>query len=560
MKNKDKKKEKDELDELDNVVVDNDDDIEHDHALLKILQEKDNLIVSLKEASTRRDKLNEKQIRLLSEDNAKKSSKMKAMQSDVRNFESFAKQKEAELSVFKVTEDKLTSKVEEFKTAFDQYKSSIRSSLNSIKISITEEFSKRDEYKEHLLDNMQASYQKLEAQVQEVENYYKEIIADITKKQSMSKKHIRQALNNLQEGLSYLDLSHIDISEPIHVKEEFRRIVDESSDDFKEFKELKGKFQGNTIIKNIENVNVELSEAPVIEGVFREIKEIRTASGGGGGKSTKVELASDKRKEETDAGEEGGSSGAPGASGGSSTVLNADKDTPITFKAGQVTGGVSGGAGGGPSSIGTVKAGRDAGGADAGSSSGGSAGGAGAGSSSGAGKETRSSGAFKSGGSEGAGGGDGGSRRAGEADPREEKKKDRPSQGLGGRKDQISDDRSEGEPDEEEPKKKKADNDFQEIVFKRGRNYAPFNWRAILSDIQLDRFQSIIESSIKAEKEGKLMKSLGLYRTIQEQPGISDTIAGGLLADHIEYLEDLIKRQYSIVYETEEGERVVQTV
>ncbi len=344
MEKKDKKKEED---ELDNVVDNSDDDIEHDHALLKILQEKDNLIVSLKEASTRRDKLNEKQIRMLSEDNAKKTNKMKAMQSDVRNFESFAKQKEAELSVFKVTEEKLTSKVEEFKTAFEQYKSSIRSSLNSIKTSITEEFSKRDEYKEHLLDNMQASYQKLEAQIQEVETYYKEIIADITKKQSMSKKYIRQALNNLQEGLSYLDLSHIDISEPIHVKEEFSRIVDESSDHFKEFKELKGKFQGNTIIKNIENVNVELSEAPVIEGVFREIKEIRTASGGGSGgkRSAKAELASGKGKsekkiEETDAVEEGGSSGAPGASGGSSTVLNADKDTPITFKAGQVTGGV----------------------------------------------------------------------------------------------------------------------------------------------------------------------------------------------------------------------------
>ena len=47
------------------------------------------------------------------------------------------------------------------------------------------------------------------------------------------------------------------------------------------------------------------------------------------------------------------------------------------------------------------------------------------------------------------------------------------------------------------------------------------------------------------KKEGNYIKALGLYKTIQEQPGIKDSIAGKILDDHIEYLEDLIKRRYS---------------
>ena len=50
------------------------------------------------------------------------------------------------------------------------------------------------------------------------------------------------------------------------------------------------------------------------------------------------------------------------------------------------------------------------------------------------------------------------------------------------------------------------------------------------------------------------MKALGLYNTIREQPGISTTIAGKLLDDHIEYLEDLIKRRYSFNYKIEKNE------
>ena len=131
-------------------------------ALLEILTEKDNLIVSLKESSTKRDKLNEKQIRLLSEDNTRKSSKLKTLESDVKVLAASVKQKEAEAKLYQDAESKLTVKIEEVRTAFERYKTNIHSALKNIKESIAEEFSKREKYKEDLLENMQENILKLE--------------------------------------------------------------------------------------------------------------------------------------------------------------------------------------------------------------------------------------------------------------------------------------------------------------------------------------------------------------------------------------------------------------
>jgi hypothetical protein len=516
-----------ELEDMDQVEEGENKDEENDHALLNILGEKDKLIVSLKEPSTQRDILNEKQIRMLSEDNSKKNNRIKSLQSEMKAAESAVKQKEAELKVFKITEEKLSSKIEDFKVAFEQYKSSIRENLDGIKSSITEEFAKREEYKDNLLENIQSNYEKLEEQIQSVDDYYKGLVTEITKKQNMAKKYIRQALNNIQEGLSYLDLSHMEVIDPLTQKEEFRKVMDESEGLFNEFKDLKGKYAGGTVIENIENVNIKLSEAPVIEGVFREIREIKQTAieepEEEGKKKTK------KRKVKSEAPEE-----VVTTTSESQIIPQQVIETQTISKQIIEHQSIESQSGGTPSS-GTPSGGKASSEEpaqaedDAPSQP----------------KQKRKKSAPES-----------------DEAPGQKSKGQGPGEGGGAAQNQVNDDRVEEEeqPDEEPKPKKKSADDYQEMVFKRGKNYAPFNWRSILSDVQLDRFQSIIESSIKAEKEGQLMKALGLYKTVQEQPGVSSTIAGKLLEDHIEYLEDIIKRQYSIEYRPEEADKFVETI
>lgn len=397
-----------------------------DQTLLNILREKDNLIVGLKESSTSRDKLNEKQIRMLSEDNSRKMLQIKDLQASMHDFEAKMYRKEAELAVLKVTEDKLSQKVGEFRVMFERYRSQVRAALDQIKISIQEEISRRDEYKNKVIDELKDNYMKLESQIQSVDDYYKGVIAEIAKKQGMAKKYIRHALNDLQESLSMLDISHAEYIEPSEIKEQFGKAVEESSTLFQEFKEMKGLPQGATIIKNIENVHIKLSETPEIEGVFKEITQITQA------KQESIKAAAVRGQAQAEA--------------------QAEK------------------------------------------------------------KKSES------------GGGDG----------------DR--DGGGGKESGLTGERAGQEP------KKKSQDDIEEIIFKKGRNYAPFNWQEILSDIQLKRFQSFIESCIRAEKEGNYTKALGLYKTIREQPGIANSIAAKLLDDHIEFLEDLLKRKYSVNY------------
>ncbi|MDD5067268.1 MAG: hypothetical protein PHF84_09495 [bacterium] len=392
-------------------------------ALLDILREKDNLIVSLKEGSTSRDKLNEKQIRLLSEDNSRKLMQIKDIQTSMREVESRMYMKDAELAILKTTDDKLSQKINDFRVNFERYRSQVRSALDQIKITIQEELARREDYKNKIIDELKDNYLKLETQIQAVDDYYKGVIAEIAKKQGMSKKYIRHALNDLQESLSLLDITHAEYIEPSEIKEGFGRAVEDSNVLFQEFKDMKGLPQGATIIKNIENVNIKLSEAPEIEGLFREIGQITTAKQ----ESLKAKAIPPEIKPEE-------------AGGGEKKKPELEKE---------------GGA--------------------------------------------------------------------------------KPGEGSGDRA-------------EKEPGKKKSQDDIEEIIFKKGRNYAPFNWQEILSDIHLKRFQSFIESCIKAEKEGNFTKALGLYKTIREQPGIANSIASKMLDDHIEYLEDLLKRKYSINY------------
>ncbi len=343
-------------------------------------------------------------------------------------------------------------------------------------------------------------------------------------------------MNDLQESLSLLDMSHAEYIEPTHIKENFSKIVEDSSSLFQEVKEMKGLSQGSTIVKNIENVYIELGETPVIEGVFREISEITKVQREHIEKSAKSTLRSDGAQ----------------ATAGAAYSSDANEKKKAKSKLEEKKSGTGDGDGYGMGA--GAKDGEKGEGAGA---KDGEKSGMGTGTESETGDKGMAQTAEKSKAVSGKAGekpsqarqedkGDSGDSKAkSEKDGSQDSGKDK-----GGGPTTSTDDRIKG--DIEEPKKKKFGEEIQEVIFKRGRNYAPFNWREILSDIQLTRFESFIESCIKAEKSGNYMKALGLYKTIQEQPGISDTIAGRLLDDHIEYLEDLIKRKYSFNYRPEE--------
>jgi len=438
--------------------------------LLNILREKDNLIVSLKEASTRRDKLNEQQIKMLAEDNAKKLMEIKSLQAKLKEVEAKFAQKEAELSLFKITEEKLSSRVEAFRAEFERYRAQVRSSIDQIKLAIQEELTKREEYKNKILDEMKNNYLKIEAQLQELDNYYKEIIADISKKQGLAKKYIRHALNDLQEALSLLDIAHAEFIQPTKIKEDYSKLIEESNKLFEEFKEMKELPGGTTIIRNIENVNIKLSSAPQIEAIFEEVQHITKSAQEYIEKSAKGIISGEEEQK-------------------------LDKRLPVNEIQKEESGKEAFGEQGKEASVspkGVESAGN-------------------------LGKESSAGAKGK------------------ESSPKESGK--------------ISPDERVNTDDDEKKKKKMNEDDVHEVIFKRGRNYAPFNWESILSDIQLKRFQSFIQSCIKAEKEGNYLKALKLYKTIREQPGIAETIAGKLLDDHIEYLEDIVKRKYSVNYQ-----------
>ncbi len=473
--------------------------------ILQTLHSKDKLIVSLKEAATRRDKLNERQIRTLSEDNAKKLMQMRELHTKLNEAEALAKEKEAQLKLFKLADEKLTSRLEKFRAEFNTYREQVRSHLDKIKISIDEELAKREEYKNKIVEQLKESYIKLENRLNNLDKFYKGILSNITKKQTIAKKYIRHALNDLQEALGLLDLGQGELAEPTKIKDEFIEVKASSEGLFKEFKELKGLPSASTIVKNIENVNISLGKAPQIENIFNEIEEITSVLK----KNVKARRGKVVPGQAVAQGDEGG--------------------------VGQAGGGGLGGPGSGSSSdLSSASSGNNM--TDGGGSS----------EQNDRGREHEKQSKDKESGQSGESSGSDGAESSSDNTGKTASSSDRGGdKGSGGKQGTLSDERSEKELEDKKKKDETINEDVQEVIFKRNRNYAPFNWREILNDIQLKRFESFIESCIKAEKEGNYIKALGLYKTIQEQPGIKDSIAGKILDDHIEYLEDLIKRRYS---------------
>ncbi len=472
-------------------------------ALLNIIKEKDNLIISLKESATRRDKLNERQIKLLSEDNARKLAQINKLQSRIQELESKVKEKESEVEFLKTSGDKVWGKIEEFKVAIERYKTSVKEALNEIKFAIQEEITRREEHKNKMLDELKERYMRLERQLEELDNYYKGILEEVAQKQGLAKNFIKHALHDLQEALALLDMGKLETYEPVKLREDFSRLLQESYSLLENFRKEKALPGASTIVEKIENVNIKLESTPVIEGILGEIMGF--SSEAGKKKGTKV------------SGKVGAGGGAPILSGTGSGGGGIKSGSAVRMK--------SGGSGGEKAEKAESKKKipySPEGGGAAGIGSGGGAGGG--------------EGFIRTGGGAGAG-----VNRSTGSGINNVPPQSQPS-GIGSL---SPEERVKGHI--EEPEKKRFGEDVHEVIFKRGRNYAPFNWKAILTDINLARFQPFIESCIKAEREGNLMKALQLYKTIREQPGIQGTIAAKLLDDHIEYLEDMVKRKYTLL-------------
>jgi len=407
------------------------------------------------------------------------------LQSRIQELESKVKEKESEVEFLKTSGDKVWGKIEEFKVAIERYKTSVKEALNEIKFAIQEEITRREEHKNKMLDELKERYMRLERQLEELDNYYKGILEEVAQKQGLAKNFIKHALHDLQEALALLDMGKLETYEPVKLREDFSRLLQESYSLLENFRKEKALPGASTIVEKIENVNIKLESTPVIEGILGEIMGF--SSEAGKKKGTKV-------------------SGKVGAGGGA----------PILSGTGSGSGGIKSG-----SAVSTKSGG---GGGEKAESK----------------KKIPYSPERKKGDATRIGGGTQG--RTGTSLESDNNPFQSQPSGIGSL---TPEEKVKG--DIEEPEKKRFGEDVHEVIFKRGRNYAPFNWKAILTDINLARFQPFIESCIKAEREGNLMKALQLYKTIREQPGIQGTIAAKLLDDHIEYLEDMVKRKYTLL-------------
>lgn len=240
-----------------------------DHgAMLNILEEKDKIIVSLKESSTQRDKINENQIRLLSEDNERKMGRINELSSSIQRLERVVSQRDAELAIYRERYSQYNDRLEELRKAVGEYKESIAHALSEIRDMVTHELRERDERGGQILEKLRDNQQKLEGKLSEVERYYKDIIHQIADKQVKAKLFIRKALVGLQEALNQLDLNPTQPMLDSRMIGEFSDLAARSDELYKEYGSSAR--DASTIIHNIENVHLQLSSTPKLDRFFRE--------------------------------------------------------------------------------------------------------------------------------------------------------------------------------------------------------------------------------------------------------------------------------------------------
>jgi len=240
-----------------------------DHgAMLNILEEKDKIIVSLKESSTQRDKINENQIRLLSEDNERKLGRINELTNSLQRLERTVSQRDAELAIYRERYSQYNERLEELRKAVGEYKDSIAHALTEIRDMVTHELRDRDERGGQILEKLRDNQQKLEGKLSEVERYYKDIIHQIAEKQVKAKLFIRKALVGLQEALNQLDLNPTQPMLDSRMIGEFSDLAARSDELHKEYGNTSR--DASTIIHNIENVHLQLSSTPKLDRFFRE--------------------------------------------------------------------------------------------------------------------------------------------------------------------------------------------------------------------------------------------------------------------------------------------------
>ena len=238
-------------------------------ALLRILDEKDKIIVSLKEASTKRDKLNESQIRLLSEDNDNKLHKIEQLNEKLSSLQSNYMESSSKLDVYKERVEQSTEKFDELKAVLKEYKSNISHTLTNISDMVSLELANREDRNNKLADRLHENYRKLEERLEALTSEHKSTLEGLSRKQGQAKTLIRDAMQRLQNAMDLLDLGSADLQLNTGVMDDFNSILRDSE---QAFTDLNSRVrETGTIIKKIETLNLQLTETPKLDRHFTEL-------------------------------------------------------------------------------------------------------------------------------------------------------------------------------------------------------------------------------------------------------------------------------------------------
>ncbi len=234
-------------------------------SLIKVLDEKDKIIVSLKEASKKIDQSNESQIRILSVDGEKKAD-------TISSLKDRANQLNLELNDMKiklVAYEEKKGNFEQLKQAVENYRQNISTSLKELKNLVSEELTSRDNKNEATTQQLRNNYQELENKMAQAQAQYKTILAGLFDKQKMAKTYIRKSLTNIQEALNMLDTNSTDLMIDDSIYQNFSQLMSNSQE---AFAKLEDKNKGNkTIIENIENLNLQLQVDEGLAEAFNAI-------------------------------------------------------------------------------------------------------------------------------------------------------------------------------------------------------------------------------------------------------------------------------------------------
>ncbi len=474
------------------------------HALMHILEEKDKLIVSLKEAATKRDKLNESQIRLLSQDNTNKESRIKSLAIEAKEAEKLLQAKEAEAKALKLVNDEVNDKLALFRSEFEHYKGLVQGLMDRLKQQVETELSQKESRYDILINRLNENYDKLQNKLIEVENYYNGIMQDIASKQGKAKDYIRHAINDLQDALNYLDLSASEYKKPLRLKDEYERMKTESENMFDEVKESRGITK--TVIENIENVNLEINGLPGMDTL------INTISGSSAGTGLKQQPASPlpSQSGEREAGNTDNEVTVDDEHQDSDERADHDADSNISTDA-----------------VGQPQSPHERG-------------------------------------SGGAGDHDGGAEKASAYNaPQQMRQQQEPSVRQSPPPPVALMEQPASVPAMSESHQKDtaygsggaagtehSDAIAQQhiaVTLDEHSFLAPFNWKVIRNETILGKYQNMIDKIISAESEGNVMKAYRLFRTLREQPTVTrDPFVVKLLDEQLEYIEQVLRQRFSI--------------